>query len=309
MDTLSKTLLIKKLDEVEQIAQLSKANRFLKNPWKYLKAVGHRKLFFSNSKKPISAKTNTFFGYPMHLSLPSGTDIYLTGGKSHDSEIRLARLMIKYLNEGDCFMDIGAHFGYFSLLAGHLVGTNGEILAFEASPQSFQILEKNTSSYKQIAIINKAVAQKEGILPFYEFPNLYSEYNSFDISPFEKEAWFQQNQPNQIEISSVPLDSFINKKPKMIKIDVEGAEFEVVKGAERLLQQQNFILIMEYLSSNRGNEAHRKAVDLLIKEGGFLCYSINQEGGLSLCKNPDNYLKDKQLDSDNLVFTKNTDLV
>jgi len=304
MSTLSKTLLLQKLKEVEQIAQLSKVNRLLKNPWKYLKAIGHRKLVFSNSKKSLDTKTITFFGYPMYLSLPSGTDIYLTGGKSHDSEIRLARLMINHLDNGDSFIDIGAHFGYFSLLASQLVGDTGEVLAFEASPQSFQVLEKNTQSYQQINAINKAVAQEEGTLHFYEFPNLYSEYNSFDITPFEKETWFQQNQPTQIEIPSISLDSFLDKNPKMIKIDVEGAEFEVIKGAEIFLREQHSILlVMEYLNNNRGNDTHQKAVNLL-KEWGFLCFSINQKGELVFCEHPDNYLDNNQLDSDNLVFVK-----
>jgi len=305
MSTFSKTSLFKKLEEVEQIAQLSKARRLLKNPWKYLKAVGHRKLFFSNSKKPLSAKTRTFFDAPIYLALPSGTDIYLTGGKSHDSEIRLARLMIKFLNEGDFFVDVGAHYGYFSLLAAHLVGKHGEVLAFEASPQSFQLLTKNTAPQKQIKVINKAVAQKESLLHFYEFPNLYSEYNSFDVTPFEKEDWFNKNLPNKIEIPSIPLDNFSEKCPKIIKIDVEGAEFEVIKGAATLLQkQESTMLVMEYLNKERGNDAHQKAMDLLIK-WGYQCFYIDQAGDLMPCGAPEEYLHQRSYDSDNLVFLKN----
>lgn len=303
MSNLSKTLLFKKLEGVEEVAQLSKVKRFLKNPWKYLKAIGHRKLLFSNNKKPLAAQTTTFFGYPIHLSLPSGTDIYLTGGKSHDSEIRLAKLMIKNLDEGDCFIDIGAHFGYFSLLAAYLVGNKGDIISFEASPQSFQVLEKNTKAYPQINAVNKAVAQEEGILHFYEFPNLYSEYNSFDITPFKNETWYKHNQPTRIEIPSIPLNSFVDKNPKLIKIDVEGAEFEVIKGAEIFSKKDDSIIVMEYLNSHRGNDAHKKAYNLLV-EWGFECYSIDQNGELLSCVSPDKFLENKQLDSDNLVFTK-----
>lgn len=77
----------------------------------------------------------------MNIALPASTDIYLTGGKSHDSEIRLAKFLIKNLNQGDNFVDIGAHYGYFTLLGAHLVGKGGRVF-FEPGKSTYSLLEK-----------------------------------------------------------------------------------------------------------------------------------------------------------------------
>ena len=59
-------------------------------------------------------------------------------------------------------------------------------------------------------------------LKFYEFPNLYSEYNSLDIEQFKNEKWFAEYKPKEVNIESIMLDDFLMDKdlnPKIIKID------------------------------------------------------------------------------------------
>ena len=75
--------LLSQLDKVERIANSSKMGRFLRSPIKYLYAILHRKLIYSRQKKEIATKCRTFFNLNMDILLPSSTDIYLTGGKSH----------------------------------------------------------------------------------------------------------------------------------------------------------------------------------------------------------------------------------
>lgn len=65
-----------------------------------------------------------------------------------------------------------AHYGYFTLLAAHLVSKHGKVFGFEASPATFEILNKNKVTFKSIEIHNKAVSDKAGELTFYQFPNL-----------------------------------------------------------------------------------------------------------------------------------------
>jgi len=122
--------MINNVKKVEQIASASKMGRLLKNPLKYIHAILFRELVYKNTKREKHVMAPTFFGVDMHLLLPSSTDIYLTGGKSHDSETRLAKFLIHELQTGDTFVDVGAHYGYFSLLAAKLVGDTGTVYSF-----------------------------------------------------------------------------------------------------------------------------------------------------------------------------------
>lgn len=250
--------------------------------------------------------SETFFGLKMHLLLPSSTDIYLTGGKSHESETRLARFMINHLEPGDTFVDVGAHYGYFTLLGSKLVGPEGKVFTFEASPTTFNILDKNTCNRTNIKSFNLAVADEVSKLTFYEFPNLYSEYNTLDVNQFRSANWFSQYKPREVTIQTIVLDQFLSEHqayPKMIKIDVEGAELKVINGLSNYLSEHSPLLVMEYLSQERGNEQHQEAVHLL-NALGYLSYTIDGNGNLNPIKNINDYLNERKLESDNLVFLK-----
>lgn len=134
--------LLSGIEKVQKIASASKLERMLANPVKYFRAIFFREIIYRRTRKSQEVQATTFFGFPMRILLPSATDICLTGGKSHPSEIRLAKYLIQNLRHNDSFLDIGAHYGYFSLLAAQLVGSNGRVTAFEASPSTFQVLKK-----------------------------------------------------------------------------------------------------------------------------------------------------------------------
>ena len=290
----------------ERLARASKMGRFLANPYKYLNAIGYRLFFYKKDKKGKLVKATSFFGAEMKLILPAGTDIYLTGCKSHDSEIRLAKYLLNTLKRGDTFFDIGAHFGYFSLLGAEIVGIEGKVFSFEASKSTFRILSDNINSYSNIEIYNQAVSDKKSKLSFYEFPALYSEYNSIEITQFENTDWYSKNQPQEIKVEAISLSDFVEAKrvnPEVIKIDVEGAEYLVIEGAKELLKNQSPKIILEFLNSTRKNEAHLKAQRLL-ELLGYAAFFINKEGRLKRCENIEEYLNFNCLDSDNIIFQK-----
>ena len=299
------SILLERIKRVEKIAKASKIQRMLAHPFKYLFAILHRKLVYP-FKGSIQVNTITFFEEDMHLLLPASTDIYLTGGKSHESEIRLAKFMIHNLSKGDCFVDVGAHYGYFSLLASKLVGNMGQVHAFEAASTTFAMLKKNSNSKDNITNYHKAVADQKGSITFHEFPNLYSEYNSVDVKQFENNDWFSKLTPLKTTVDTIDLSSFFSRKelsPKLIKIDVEGAELKVIKGAVNYLQQHAPLIAMEYLKSERSNVVHQQAVALL-RSLGYHYSIINKEGELVICDDIDTYLVERRLESDNIVFSK-----
>lgn len=297
---------ISKIEGVERIALASKLNRMLKHPFKYFNAIFFREIIYKNSRQEKEVVSTTFFKTQMHLLLPSSTDIYLIGGKSHDSEIRLAKFLINQLNSGDTFIDVGAHYGYFSLLASKLVGNSGNVFSFEASPTTYRIFEKNAKQTDNVFSHNLAVSDSNEHLKFYEFPNLYSEYNSLDIEQFKNEKWFSEYKPKEVNVKSIMLDDFFSDKklnPKIIKIDVEGAELKVIKGFEKYLLDNTPLIVIEYLSDERGNTAHVEA-EKLLDSLGFQPYIINSTGNLQHVKSIASFFKEKNLDSDNVVFVK-----
>lgn len=276
------------------------------HPFRYLYAILFREIIYKRKKAEMEVLAETFFGIKMHLLLPSSTDIFLTGGKSHDSEIRLAKFLIHNLEPGDTFMDVGAHYGYFSLLGSVLTGAGGKVYSFEASPKTYRILQKNTGMRTNMHSNHLAVSDSDAELKFYEFPNLYSEYNTLNIDQFKNEKWFSAYEPTEVKVKSVILDEFITANridPKVIKIDVEGAEYRVINGLSHFLLEKSPLIVMEYLSQARGNKEHQEA-EAKLNALGYLSFAIDDKGALHPLESVPSYLEERKLESDNIVFAK-----
>lgn len=133
-------------------------------------------------------------------------------------------------------MAVGAHYGYFSLLAARLVGDGGHVFAPEAAPQAQAVLADNVRARQTIDVIHAAASDAPGRLNFHEVPTYYSENNTFVVSQFEGEDWFVGNPKCRPEVPAVTLDEVLATAPtaapaRLIKIDVEGAEALVIGGA------------------------------------------------------------------------------
>ena len=294
------------LTQIEKLAQASRFQRLLHAPARYLFALGFRKLVYARNHRAHPAQTTTFFGAPMQVTVPAGTDLYLLGAKTHESETRLARVMLRHLKPNDTFVDIGGHFGYFSLFASQLVGSEGRVIAFEASRNTFAVLVGNVRPYTNIVAFNQAISDRAETISFFEFPALYNEFNSMNVDQFRKEKWFVEYPPVKTEVAAVTLDDALESVgaiPSFIKIDVEGAELKVIRGSIRTLMAHRPLLVMEYLAPNRHNRAHQEAAALL-GTWGYTSYAPNADGSLEQCSDLDAYLASCGEDSANFVFAK-----
>lgn len=299
-----KKQLLKALKQVEQFAEGSKWQRLQAAPARYIYAIGFRETLYRYQRKGKLKTVQTFFGERMQIALPAGTDLYLIGGKTHSSEVRLARFMVQQLNPGDIFVDIGAHFGYFSLLAAALVKESGKIFAFEAAEDTFSSLSTNLAPFPNCLAVHAAVNADGQAVTFFEFDPLHSEYNSTDVKQFEGQDWFESNQPARKEVSGVQLSDFLTKAgvaPNLIKIDVEGGEAAVIQGALPFLSQNPVTIVMEYLNPERGNAPHRKAANHLLG-AGYKPHAIQQNGSLLLLPDIEAWYATQGIDSDNIVF-------
>lgn len=118
---------LEKLDRVEYLAKTSVLRRFMYAPTRYVWAQSLHKIFFPLTKRGAFATAHTFYKHPLKTVLPAATDIYLAGGKTHDSEIRLARFLLKTAqNQPQMdFLDIGAHVGYYAAMMAVLLEKTG----------------------------------------------------------------------------------------------------------------------------------------------------------------------------------------
>lgn len=294
------------LGNIRDLSEGSRLKRFFAHPVRYIRAITHRLFFYRWTKKEWAVISPTFYGHSMHLLLPSSTDIYLTGGKSNPSEIRLARFMIQNIKTDDNFLDVGAHYGYFSLLAAYLTGQSGRVVSFEAAPVTYSVLERNAAGIKQMSCFNCIVADTESVHKFYIFPNLYSEYNTMLPEQFDSAQWIDSNKPEEHDIKSVKLDNFFKRQnfyPDIIKIDVEGAEYQVISGMLSYLKSSDVIVAMEFLSADRHNEGHLKAAHLLF-DLGYEAHSILETAALKKIECLEDYFAESEFDSDNIIFRK-----
>ncbi len=293
------------LQKLEQLAGAGKLSRLLHNPARYLYAMMLSKCIYPVTHKGVLKNAPLFFGGEMQVLLPAATDIYLTGGKTHSSEIRLAKFMINQLEQGDCFLDIGAHFGYFTLLAASLVGGAGKVYAIEPARETYALLQQNTSVWNNIKLFHKAVSDKTEMVSFYEFPVLYSEYNTLDVEKFLKEDWIKKYNPQKTEIQATTIDNFVDENelnPAMIKIDVEGAEVQAIKGGAHTWQGQSPVLVMEYL--DEGNESSYTQAAAVMYGYGYKSYMITDEGKLAEISDILSYMRQYDMTSENIVFKK-----
>lgn len=297
--------LIERLDRIEALARASRRRRLMHQPFRYLQATLFHRFLYPRLSRGWHQKAATFFDRPMQLILPAATDIFLLGAKTHDSEIRLTRFMLRHLKAGATFIDVGAHYGFYSLLAACLTGEKGRVLALEAGPRNFELLKANLEACPNAAALHTAASDHNGSLTFYEFPTLYSEYNSAVPPPSDQ----ARLRPRTVEVPCRRLDDLLFEKglqPDLIKIDVEGAENLVLRGLERWLQKNAHPCIaLEYLPATEKNSPHRQAIEML-RGYGLQPFAIDPAGYIQACPDITAHLQRHQLDSDNIIMAKET---
>ena len=296
-----------KLAAIADLTKGSKLNRIISNPIGYWNLLVQTKIKYPITKKGTVKICKTFFDTKMKVILPAGLDLYLTGAKTHDSELRLAQFLIKNLKEGDNFLDIGGHFGYFTLLASKLLGPNGQVICVEASAEMYKILNHNTQAHSNIQINHLAASDKKEVIEFHEFPIYYSEYNSLDIEQYKNESWFKTNPPKKISVNAIPLDELLFEKhfdPKIIKIDVEGAEEKVINGLKNTLAMKSVDAIAMEFILNSKNNAHLAAAKTLNKYQ-YYPHFIQDDGNLNkiTLDQIEPLMHQKNRESDNIIFS------
>ena len=185
-------------------------------------------------------------------------------------------LLKKLIRRGDLIFDIGANIGYLSLLFNSLLKNSGAIVAIEPSTRCFHQLQRNTAFTEKIQTLNVAISNRTEKLQFAETKCL--ERSSLEtVNTYAK----------TIDVEAIQLDDLCLEygMPDFIKIDVEGHEFAVFQGAEKMLSSKLRPLIyFEALNST----ALKKCIQIIetLSENSFKIYRSSQQAKLLPWQHP-----------------------
>lgn len=218
----------------------------------------------------------TRYGFKFHADLADwlGQYVYLTGAY----EPPTARVIANLLQEADAMLDIGANAGFFSLLAASRVGRNGRVYSFEPVPTVRRRLAANVAlnCFDSIVISEVALSDQPGQVDMYEGPEGHKGLSS--LRPLEHAA-------QKITVRVERLDDRLNELPRirLAKIDVEGAEQNVLLGMSSLLERDKPDIVLEITDSYLQQFGH-SADELLswLTARGYRAYRIDEQGLLPL---------------------------
>ena len=165
-------------------------------------------------------------------------------------EVEKTNFITSHCSPGDTVIDIGAHMGVFTYFLANQVGQNGKVYSFEPTPLAYSLLKKNIIYNKLDKIVEAspaAVADKEGEITFY-LNDALSKGNSISSNnTVAKNVQIQHDEV--IKVKTISLDSLLGKEKienlKLIKIDAEGAELQILKGGKELIQKYKPFITLE----------------------------------------------------------------
>jgi FkbM family methyltransferase len=179
----------------------------------------------------------------------SGVHGYWLG--SYESEKQ--RAFAELVAAGDIVFDIGANAGFFTLLASECVGFDGHVYAFEPVPRNLFYLREHLRLNRigNVTVVEAAVSDQSGWAFFNEGPNSAMGHLAPDGSLQVKRLCLDEVVPGQIAA------------PDCVKIDVEGAELQVLSGARTLLAEVHPSVFL----ATHGDESHKQCCRALESQG------------------------------------------
>lgn len=194
------------------------------------------------------------------------------------------RFVEHFLREGMTVLDIGAHHGFYTILAAKKVGPSGSVIAFEPSPRERKklLLHLKLNRCTNVKVEPFALASQDGEATLFVVNGRNTGYNSLR-PPVVSEPI------KAISVRTMRLDTYLEKEHihnvDFIKIDVEGAELETLNGAKKLLGHNSRCVIMIEVSDVRtapwGYPAY--AIYDFLSERSYQWFAVTNGGALVPC--------------------------
>ena len=168
-----------------------------------------------------------------------GKILRILGGTYEPEQTRLFRT---HVTPGATVLDVGAHVGYYTVLSAVLTGPAGKVVSFEPNPVNHGFLRRHVqvNGLTNVTIENAAVSDREGTAAF--------AFGSGSGTGRLDEA-------GAIQVRTLRLDDFCRERdvrPGIVKVDVEGAELSVLRGAEMTISEHHPVIFL----STHGASVH-----------------------------------------------------
>lgn len=180
---------------------------------------------------------------------------------------------------GMLITDVGANIGFYTNFFARLVGREGEVHAFEPEAANYKFLSNRLSNQENIILNQQAVGHQTGNVEFYISSHLNVDHRAYNDGENRK----------KISVDSTTLDAYFpsGKRVDLIKIDVQGFEYQALMGMERVLtDNDSIIVVLEYfpfgleMAGSNSGELRRH-----LTENGFSLYSISRGGNMVMLNN------------------------
>lgn len=186
----------------------------------------------------------------------------------------LAPVLDAVLRTGSVFADVGANQGMYAFYGARLVGAGGEVHAFEPVPRTMARLRRNLelNPFPSVRCVEMAMGAAKGTITLH-LPQ--------DASGLASRYRVSEEAHLQVPVTTLDACFEDRRPPDLIKIDVEGMEIEVLRGAARLLSgPAPPVLIFE--TENRqlaaAGSSYREILDFLARTGGYGAWSLTRSG-------------------------------
>ncbi|WP_187152668.1 FkbM family methyltransferase [Acidianus manzaensis] len=228
----------------------------------YLKNGNKKQGYLFDLAKDLCEKNINFKVYGVKLSLepcfwPPLYSLFIS-----TSEPVSFKYFLEFVKDGGVVVDVGANVGIYSLIAAKYAE---RVFAIEANPEIIPILNYNITlnDFKNVTVINKAVSDSEGKVKLY----LGKAHEVSSILPSFMEGYTYSK---YVEVESTTLDNLLSGvSVNLLKIDVEGAEVNVLRGAKETLKKAKRIII------EVRNNTEQKVLDIL-KQNNFEIVTIEE---------------------------------
>ncbi len=196
-------------------------------------------------------------------------------------ELAESSFVQRYLKPGMTVLDIGAHHGFYSLLASLVVGPGGRVYSFEPSPRERNALLKHLRLNRRtnVQVMDFALGNENADANLYVVdgnqtgcnslrpPVVLSGTSSAKVRVARLDDWLEQQKISHIDF---------------VKLDVEGGEIQVLKGSERLLERKPRPVILMEVQDIRTQPWGYRSKDVVehLNRRGFTWLAINRNGYL-----------------------------
>lgn len=183
------------------------------------------------------------------------------------------------LRPGSTFVDVGANWGYFTLMASHLVGREGRVVGLEPDPRLFPVLEENVrrNGLGQAALLQVAAAREAGTLLLAGFDESAGNFGVSRIVSGDAEG------ARTFRVRADSLDRILEEqgvsRVDLLKMDIEGAEGAAIAGLEGSLRAHRVarLLVELHPVELREQGSSVEALVETLRSAGYTGYTVNHD--------------------------------